>query len=237
MFIIFVTIFCIANASSPPHVMTIPAVYFTDRIDPVPLSNFYPGTMNLFKRDRARILPFGEPSERTRSISDWMESIPVENRVNMVNKFASMKSFITAPKLIDGWYSKYVLASSFIDVRLLRLLYRFAGFKLLEDELNIQTACDIVDHMRNKFPGFFEYLTPEYILGWYSVLGSHHKCGDVTINAYSYRGSRNQVIKKAMLSHDESLTVYISMSHTLWSACILRPRIQLLLSTGYEYSN
>ena len=234
MFYIFVTIFCSTFASPP--VMEIPAVYFTSGFDTVPSFNFYPEGKSQFVRANVRVLPFGEPSNRMLEMIHSIENIPVEKRTMILEKFASRSEFKTYHKMIAGWYSKYVVSSYFIDVRLLRLLHRFAHSKMNKDEINIRSACDIVAHMWRKFPGAFEYLTPQYVMGWYSVLGSYHKCNNISIYSYSYRTSRDPAIRSAILSGDESVTAFVTLTPLVWSACILRSRIHPLLSTGYEFA-
>jgi len=204
-------------------ILRIDQSYLYERLCPAPLTQFYPDNVWIMPLDRKVYLPRGKPDRRSRSITEWYESIPVEQRIVDMNNLLAMPRRSQIYSRATSWYEKYLMSTMFIDVRVFRLLLRFsAGKKLLADEKRIHTASDMIAHLNKKFPEVdFSYLTPDYILEWYNMIGQSG------FNVFV----RSGVTEPTKVPEDTLLQIY----PTPWKQFILTPRLNRLMKTGYEF--
>jgi len=182
-------------------------------------------------------MKYGTPSPLSRFIMDHVDSIPVEQRLRAIEELSSIRARNLLVFHTRTWYQRYLVGSSFIDVRLLRLLDRYATRQLKEDEKNLSTACEIINYLRNKFPdGSFDYLTPNYVLDWYYKFW--------VIPQYSPHSKRRIQLGLVYLATEETTDdlrledpqkpVLVQLEMHIWNRYFLQDRLNNLAKTGYE---
>ena len=204
----------------------------------IPLNYFYPPGFDRVYLLRKPALPPGEPSDHVLSLIDRIESIPVEERIHVINQFMSITYRLNYPSLIRSWYSGYLLSTFFIDVRLLRLLMRLATSereRRAHDEGSLRTASDIIEHIRMKYPNSFENLTPQQVVDWYDILGGH----TVTFKGcnqsrFKLIASADPNVRAAIASRNDTHKVHVSITPAIWNKFFLQSRLERLMTTGYE---
>jgi len=94
------------------------------------------------------------------------------------------------------------------------------------DARHVRTACDIIHFVQIKYYRVdFSYLTPQYILDWYNLLGQN----------IVFRGSlRTESFNDTLLSNSEHPQL-VHIERRQWTAYILEPRRDRLLLTGYDH--
>ena len=188
----------------------------------VPLNIYYPESVLRIPYNSKRPLKSGNPDTTTRALTHSMESIPVENRLTFIEALYKIPRRDLLFYVARSPYAKYLLSIMFIDLRLLRLLARFATNRLLENEQHIQSATDMIEHFQKTFPqDNFSYLTPEYILEWYKMLGHLSFSVYVTINFEDVSNIPE--------------TTMVQIQPILWKHRILDLHIFRLKQTGYEF--
>ena len=204
-------------------ILRIDQSYLYERLFPVPLTQFYPENVWIMPIDRKVYLPRGVADQQSHSITESYESIPVEQRIVDMSNFIALPRRSQIYSRATSWYEKYLMSTMFIDVRVFRLLLRIsAGKKLLADEQRIHTASDIISHLKKKFPEVdFSYITPDYILEWYNMIGQSG------FNVFV----RSGLTKPTKVPEDTLLQIY----PTPWKQFILTPRLNRLMKTGYEF--
>jgi hypothetical protein len=220
-----------------PPVLKIPVEYFRDSITKFQLNSLYSRGVCSIQLRRKPYLEYGEPSAHVIAISDFIESIPVEERLRDLQRMqAGSHRRQHLRGQLQTWYKQYIVASSFIDVRLLRLLIRVATRRLSIEELGLSTASDIIEHMRNKYSnGSFDYLTPEYILEWYEGLASHRERHDRWSRIpFTLMCLDDKKFAADIVAPDSDKQLFVQMGFHVWQAFIIDSRIQRLKLTGYE---
>ena len=206
----------LATISIAEPEFSIPAYIFTDPIDGFVISSLYPVGQYFARSNMKPKLNYGTPSTRILELSDHIESIPTETRLDIMSSLRSTKLRKQMLPFTSTWYGRYVLSSMFIDIRVLKLLIRVAFKRLDFNERNLDNACAIIEYLREKLPNSdFEYLTPEYILEWYDLLGgAQHDWNVPRIDRFN--------------------PFTIQISYPGWKRTILDKRIRRLASSGYE---
>jgi len=184
---------------------------------------------------------YGYPSTHAISITDYIESIQVEHRLRNLRDLQRIRSVHTRQlpsRYLDSWYVKYTIASVFIDVRLLRLLNRIASHRRNHDELRLETASDVIEHMQKKYTnGAFDYLTPEYILEWYKRIGSRGRDHSQSSRYLSRLMCLvDEQIRAEISGPDSDKQFFVQMSMMGWQTLVIDSRIERLKLTGYEDS-
>ena len=223
---------------SPASSIEIPLDHLTVPATQIPLNYFYPPGFDSVYLSRKPALFPGEPSDHVLSLIDRIESIPVEERIHVLNQFRSVTYRLHYPFLIASWYSRYLLSTFFIDVRLLRLLMRLATAereRRKHGEESLRTASDIIEHIRMKFPNSFEYITPQQVVDWYEILGGHTvTCKGSNQSRFKLLASVDPNIRAAIASRNDTLKVHVSITPAIWNKFFLQPRLERLMTTGYE---
>jgi len=238
MFVYFLLVFFAlgVNADPNPPVLEIPDIYFSTLTTDAKLHPFYPKGVTIIHKFTRAPLQYGDPSPHIQALIDHVESIPVEERLTDLYYFAAHKQSLSAARKASTWYQRYLVASSFIDVRLFRLLVRVASRNKDKDERELKSACDIIEHMRTKFPdGSFDYLTPDYVLEWYYGFGGSLKLrSNARKHTFRILFLTNEEVQTAIHSRDPQKQILVRLSPTSWNAMILDKRIVRLRNTGYE---
>lgn len=113
-----------------------------------------------------------------------------------------------------------------MDIRVLELLIRIATRKQDEDERGLKTASEVIEFVKNYYQHVdFNYLTPSYILDWYSALG---KRGFYVLEPVETER------RDALWKSDPSEPLLVQLPQPAWRELILTPRLERLLLTGYE---
>jgi len=223
-------------ATHQPTVLHIPDEFTFTNVYRIPLKTLYPKTVQRVYHSPKPFLQYGIPSAETRAIIDFVESIPVEERIREIEMFEQSRSprFEFASRKDETWYSKYLFATSVIDMRLLRLFIRIFSYRRNPDERGISTACEIIDHLHKKFPdGSFDYLTPDYIIDWYNGFGGNILSGS-SVRGFALLGSKDELGHERALDQDEDKQIFIHVAPNAWQSMILSPRKFRLTATGCE---
>ena len=185
-----------------------------ERIEQIKLYELYPtGSMILQSHNKWR-LQYGIPNNEILRRIEMAESRPVEERIQMIRDALDRKQSTHL-----YLFSRYV--SPLIDVRLLRLLMRIAFDSRNPDEMEINSACDIITFLEKKYPMvFFKYLTPQNILDAYSILGH---------SGLSFHGHREKVLGDC----NGSGPCMLRIGRPAWQH-VLRQRLNRLVLTGYD---
>ena len=192
-----------------------PLKYFPHKI-------FYPESVFRIAYNCKRPLKSGNPDTTTRAITHSIESIPVENRLAFIEALYKIPRRDQLFHVARSPYAKYLLSMMFIDLRVLRLIARFATYRLFENEQHIESATDMIEHFQKTFPDDdFSYLTPDYILEWYKMLGHLSFIVYVTINFEDVSNIPE--------------TTMVQIQPILWKHRILDLHIFRLKHTGYEF--
>jgi len=217
-------------------VFEIPDKYFTEPMSRVPLNRFYPEGVSTMRARTKVKMEYGTPSAEMVAISDYIDSIPVEKRLAQLEEFEHLNQRSLLADRTDSWYQKHLVASSYIDIRLLRLLLRFATGRLNHDERWIRNACQIINYLRNKFSnGDFDYLTPAYVLDWYNGLGAPSWTANLAYRQeFIIKGLSNHTFDENVPSQPTDDKVLLQVTLTVWRSLILSTRTERLLKTGYE---
>ena len=124
-------------------------------------------------------------------------------------------------------YYEYLASTMVIDVRLLRLLYRFGSRELYTNEQFLQSASDIIQHLQQQFPSeTFDYMSPDYVLEWYSCIGA----GPAYYNVIPGADTDEYPPDKS-----PAYPTYILLPLFEWRKRILHERMERLKLTGYEH--
>ena len=198
-------------------------------VDKIPEAVFLPAKARVIPRGGKPLMLYGSLTENSRRIYNYFESIPVETRLDILQLFENSITRSRIAKLMSrDMYHRYLVSSMFIDVRLLRLLIRFATRRLQESEIHLKSASHIIDHMQKIYPNeSFEYLTPRYVFEWYESLGG----GSAFFNGVMPDGGLGEF---SAPHHDGDLPNYVLLPLCKWRQYILNPRRERLILTGYE---
>ena len=160
-------------------------------------------------------LSYGVPTSGIRKRIEQLENKSV------VGKLLTLSSLMKNPRLAR-LYPTTDFSTPFVDVRLFSLLVRIAVNRRNIDESSITTACDIIQFLEEKFPQVdFDYLTPQYVLDAYNILGQR----SVTLS-----GNSDIIFGHLNTSKPSLLRIRASV----WHEHILEHRFNRLLLTGYE---
>ena len=206
----------LATISIAQPEVSIPSYFLTDPIDGFVITSIYPIGQYFSRSNMKPKLNYGTPSTRILDLSAHIESISPDTRLDIMSSFRSTKLRKQMLPFTSTWYGRYVLSSMFIDIRVLKLLIRVAFKRLDFNERYLDNACAIIEYLREKFPNSdFDYLTPEYILEWYDLLGGAlHDWNVPRIDRFN--------------------PSTIQISYAGWKRTILDKRIRRLASSGYE---
>ena len=228
MFSFCIIIFFVMSVHA--SIIHIPEVYMVNDYRSVSRHWFYPdGVKTIQESKKSKILYGTNCPDDTHMLMNHIDSLPVEERLDDLVEFGSKsRRFYNIPNLITSDYRRFVYSSRFIDVRLLRLLIRFATQRLRQDEIGITSACDILKFMRNKFSqSRLDYLTPDYILAWYDLLGGSQMGLQAVEDKY--------ILNQLFSDNDPNHAVFLQLSYVHWREAIVAPRIKRLSETGYEF--
>jgi len=210
--------------------------YLKEKSSRVRLCEFYPeGVSRIHKASRPH-MGYGVPTQRLQKRLDSIESLPVIGRLILMHKLARLKRFPPPDEYLATKYQKKLIATSLIDVRLLRLLIRFATGYLGDDERYLRTACDIIEHLREKYPdGSFDRITPVYVLDWYyGIGGTMSSLDDTRGPPFALMAVDDPRTRRNILSPNTTEQVFVYATPQIWKMMILEPLIQRLTDTGYE---
>lgn len=112
---------------------------------------------------------------------EFVETIPVEVRLAVLDRLLRActrksiqrvtESFVDAP---TRNYAKYLESLIYLELGVVRLIYRFALDMLEPDEEHIRTLQDMVKHLQTKFRNEYNYsldhITPEVVADYYHSL-------------------------------------------------------------------
>ena len=181
----------------------------------VNLTWFYPSITSAIRERPA--LPYGNEID---PLDAQVESITVEERIYVLKR---MQGDYQPSQTL---YEKHIWWSSFIDLRVFRLLVRFAWNSLEESQKHIRSATDIVRYIKSTYPGEdFSSLTPYYLMMWYNLLG--------TPGWQIYTFSKTEEVRKAA-RHGTGKRYILLIGQRMWIDKMILPRLYNLVKTGYD---
>ena len=205
----------------------------------IPLMHFYPPGVSFVGSRYKRQLPIGniDPPHQNNSIWHSIESIPIQTRIDIIDSLLSMHQQDQLQQKIRGQndpvlvsYMKNLDTWTSIDPGVYRLLVRYAtGSLSVVSETHLISASAIADHIHSQFPnGELNYVTPEYLLDWYTFIG-----GSVGRLQCPPNPIIRRIIEKNGLKiyGDQRIIVKLALQPF---KVMLRIRRNRLLSTGYE---
>ena len=192
-------------------------------IERVSLRDLYPPGISRITDSSKPTLSYGTPNAVTASLVEKIDSLSVSEMLEYVRELIRSEGRKFPGRLVENFHSRYLFSTRFIDVRVLRLLVRIATGRRKSNEWEIQSACDIIDFLQKTYPHVdFNYLTPQYILEWYNILGLkpvvRGQTGDGRFDE-SFNSSDPQLL---------------ALDRGLWLEKFLKPRRDRLQRTGYE---
>lgn len=210
-------------------ILGVPDEYLTEHVYRLSLDEIYPGTVYFIQRKMKPVLEYGRPSETQLEIMELIESIPVEERMRSIKNFQNISLRRLVPGAITTDYHAYLVSLMFMDIRVYRVLARFASRRLLVDEEGLRSATDIIQHMKQKFPTeTFDYLTPDHIIDWYSSIGNNKMRVYISADAEE---------RATILDPNSTGPRLLHVSFSGWKDYILTHRLKRLGTTGYEFWN
>ena len=219
-------LFLLTTSSSHGALLQFEKLYLYSSASRVLLNEIYPpGLKRIVFEDKPPMM-FGYPSAATSTLIDEVEAFPVENKINYIENLQRSKGRFFPLSLPRNMQAQHMFLSRFIDVRVLRLLIRIAGNRRREEEQSVHSACDVIRFVQHKYPQVrFEYLTPQYIIDWYNVLGH-----TIAINSVWGVDALSDEVRYA--DTDEPLLVFLGRAH--WDEYFLEPRRNRYTLTGYD---
>ena len=210
-------------------ILEIDESFVSGSVDIIPVGVLLPAKARSIQRARKPLMSYGSLTDNSWKIYNYFESIPVEKRLKIFQLFEnSITRAAMAILMSRDIYHRYLVSSMFIDVRILRLLIRFATRKLQKGEKHLKSASDIIDHIQKIYPNeSFEYLTPDYVLLWYESLGG----GNSIFNGVIPDGG---LAEFSTTPTDGDIPNYVLLPLCRWRQYILNPRRERLILTGYE---
>jgi hypothetical protein len=207
------------------RIFHVPNEQLLEPIETLPKTTLYPhGVRSIHHADKPE-MKYGTPTQGQMDIAKFVETIPIETRLNLMQGFRGTYFRHSIPKLLNSVYERYIVSSLFIDVRLLRLLAAFAVHRLEPDQQHIQSATDIIAYFTRTYPNEnFEYLTPDYVLEWYSVLGRYYR-------TFACLSGEMELLRNP----DSTRPLLVQLPVQTWKEFILIPRMERLVRTGYEF--
>ena len=195
--------------------------YFHRPLTRAPLHQFYPYKVRVNLEDRKPRMRYGTPGVDSIAITEFIESVPVERRILELESLLTSRSRANLFRSAKSDYQKYLLSTMFIDSRLLRLLIRFGTNHMHRiTESKIRSAAEMISHLQKTFPEHdFSYLTPDYVLEWYNMVGLKQW----EVYSVSMREPED-------LPDDE----IVQLQPATWRDHILEPRLERLIQTGYD---
>ena len=220
--IFFFSFLSIIGASICP-IDELPIEQLTERVY---LHEFQPKDRMAIRKNKKPQMRYGYPNRQLWGLISYLDSQPVEETLRYIQKFLGSSGRTIPESLGRNAFSEYQFVSRLIDVRLLRLLMRFASRKLHPDEIGITSATDIIQVIKGKFPHVnFGYVTPQYILDWYNLLGE---------SGLQLLGPKDEEIRDAILHTNSPYPQFVALYASWWHPRILRIREQRLILTGYD---
>jgi len=228
--------FALLCASGTPLNTAVLKFYLWEESSMIRLHEFYPEGVPRLKKAIKPHMDYGVPTPRLQELMDATESLPVETRLFLIGQLSKIVRRPISEEYMATTYQKSLLAASLIDVRLLRLLLRFATNFLEEGERHLRTACDIIEHLREKFPdGSFDRIYPDYVLAWYNGMGnSVSSHSEKQKHAFTMTVLTDPEIRRKILSPNTAEPVFVQATPQTWRIMILQQRMERLLKTGYE---
>ena len=203
-------------------IMKVGESYFHQPLSLAPNGQFYPPYVHLVPKNQKKDFEYEAPDLESRAVTDWYESIPTELRIEHIQNFLELDRRDIIFFDAKSRYQEFLLSTMFIDVRVFRLLVRFATNNLLPDETHIRTASRMITHLKKQFYDVdFSYLTPNYIMEWHNMLG--HSNFSVYV--------RSGLTDPSKVPDDTLLQI----KPGIWKEYILAPRLRRLIETGYEF--
>ena len=195
--------------------------YFVGLVNTANMLQFYPPGVKVLRQDSKPELKYGDTGNESNGVRKFIDSTPVENRIVQIE---SLLGHINREQLFQHTrsnYQKYVVSSMFIQVRVLRLLLRFATNRWEGFAQPLASATDIIAFLQNSFPDEdFSYLTPDYILDWYNMLGD-----SLLVFAHEEYSDPTHLTDDAI----------VQIKPGRWKTSIVSPRLERLKLTGYEF--
>ena len=218
-----ILIFCVLVGEGWGYILDLPASFWVAPAARIGAREFFPEHVRVVMSKRKPKIQIGIVPITAQAISKTIESIPVEARLHDMDQFDRSIQRYTIGTLITNAYRKYLVSSTVIDSRLLRLLYRFATRTTRDDENNVRSMSDIIRLYRSRYPEEnLDYLTPEYLAEWYDSLGGSRGYYFVT----------EPHLEAA--SNESSSPIYVQMPFFKWRRLVLATRKDRLIRTGYE---
>ena len=197
--------------------------YLTSPVERILLQDLYPPKIARLKKFTKRPIPYGTPNAVTASLIDQIDSCPVIEMLHYLGEFIRSDGRRFPLNLPDNFHSWYLFTSRFIDVRVFRLLVRIATGQRRDGELEIKSACDIINFLQKNYPHVdFNYLTPQYILDWYSLIGL-----TPVLKGQTKDGRLDE-------SFNSSNPQLLALDRGLWVEKILKVRRDRIQRSGYE---
>lgn len=171
-----------------------------------------------------RVLPLGDRAD------SLIDTLPVEERIRSLQLMSSEMDEtrypgFSLPRADYGAYAAYTRSAMYVEVGILRLLYRFAFNKLDSSELHIETAADMVAYLKESFANEHNYsldsLTADLIMEWYALVPGKY----TFLMLWSSRVHDGERVPDTHL---------VRIDHSLWQSEIVFSRFKRLLLRGYE---
>ena len=179
------------------------------------LYELYPAGVTAVQTNQKYQLTYGVPSPGIFGRIESLEAQPVVSKIHRLRDLLKISGSMRIYPTLD-------FSTPYVDVRLLSLLIRIAVNKRNKDEFSIESACDIIAFLKQKYPQVdFDYLTPQYVLDAYYILGRQR---------LSLTGNRAIIFGDLQTSEQCLLLI----SPAAWHDHIIRPRLNRVLLTGYE---
>jgi len=172
-------------------------------------------------------LTHGTPNLAQSANMAYVESIPVESRIRAIQKLTRIVRRCVVPRHLQTRYEKFLVSLMFIDVRVLQVLAELASSRRTRYG---PSAVEIIDYIQKSFPlGNFQYLTPAYLLDWYELLGTYD------MRLFVLPGDEERITSH---QHVDSTRppILVQIVFDTWKRLFLRKRLELLETTGYEFS-
>ena len=182
------------------------------------------GLRETYSKRRKRFLPLGERTDL------GIDSLSVEARLQCLEGLLSVPVQMRYPVFIPPCvgieaYADYTQSAMYVEVGILRFLYRFAFYNPHRSEKEIETAADMVEYLKEKFTREYnhslDFLTPDLIMDWYGTLAGEGRL-------LSLRYTKPNCGPKVPDTH------LVRLSPKVWKVSIVEPRRDRLVQQGYE---